>query len=102
MEGLALIAAALLGGGGIGSFVLSIRRPRGEGDRENTLIDQYQEQVASLRDEVAQVKKENEKLRSREVLVISHLWTLHQHIMEGKPPPPPPFPAGLFGDGVTP
>ncbi len=92
MEGLALIAAAILGGGGIGSLVLAIRRPRGSGDRENTFIDQLQEERGGALERIR-------GLEARELIRDDYIMLLRQHIAEGKPPPPPPFPAGLVQGG---
>lgn len=93
-----LVVGVLVGSGGIGSMVVIFFKPkRAAGVRENDLIDQYQEQVTELRSEVAELKRESERKTARESLMIQHVWELHQHIVDQKPPPPPPFPPGLLG-----
>lgn len=71
--------------GGVAVLVALLNRG---GVRENALIDQLQEQVASVS------KRLDESLR-RERIRDDYIHTLRDHIDQGKKPPSPPWPEGL-------
>lgn len=75
----ALIAA-------VAGVVVAILNRRGT--RENALIDQLQEQLASVETRV------NASLH-RERIRDDYIHELRDHIDQRKPPPPPPWPEGL-------
>lgn len=82
---------------GIGGFTTYlVAKANRKGTSENLLIDQYQEDNASLRTELALANNKIEKQESRERVLIDYVYKLHQHIMEGKAPPPPEFPRELL------
>lgn len=78
-----------------------------KGRPENALIDQLQEEVASLRSgrdaelavmkkDITDLKDEQNKSKRRERIRDDYINKLRHHIEEGKPPPAPEWPAGLY------
>jgi hypothetical protein len=58
-------------------------------DSGQLMIDQLQEEMGTLRREVAD-------LRRTQRLQGDYIGELRRHIADGHPPPPPPFPQGLI------
>lgn len=88
------LAAAILGSGGIGGYLSS------RGSRENKLIDQQQEDMATLRETAAKDKAEMQakfdKLEARLKVVIDYNWRIIAHFADGNPPPPPQPPPEMY------
>ena len=89
----AVVIAAVLGSGGVGSVVTAwiSRRPRPV-ERENSIIDQLQEENCKLSTRLDKAEKKIDSLHDRERILIGYVYELYAHIAEGKPPPPPPMP----------
>lgn len=86
-----MIVAAITAMGVIGSAYLtsrvSNRKLRADGPHQ--LVDQLQEEVATLRREVAETRK-TQRIQG------DYIGQLRRHIADGNPPPPPSFPEGLI------
>ena len=78
-----------------------------KGRPENALIDQLQEEVASIRTEkaaevalmkkdIADLKDEQRASKKRERIRDDYINKLRRHIEAGMPPPPPEWPEGLY------
>ncbi|WNM72243.1 hypothetical protein SEA_GUSANITA_22 [Arthrobacter phage Gusanita] len=78
-----------------------------KGRPEHALIDQLQEEVASLRKgrdeeiavmkkDIADLKTEQNKSKKRERIRDDYINKLREHINAGNPPPPPAWPEGLY------
>lgn len=99
-QGVALIVAALLGTGGIGAV---IRNNTPKGQRENALIDQYQQQAAEQDARMRRLELRADAAVRREHIRDDYIMELRRHIADSKPPPPPPWPSELaaFDGGHT-
>lgn len=92
LSGLAAIGA-LLTTGGIGVWVNKLRGDKPTiGSREIGLVNELQEEVASLRAEVRTLRDEVREWAAREDQLVQHIYVLNEHITAGTPPPPPPIP----------
>lgn len=89
-----------LGAGAIGS-VLIYRNTKASNQttRENSLVDQLQEQVQGAINEAKEAKKEasearveSNRLRGELARMSTFAWQLYDHINRGHPPPPPEWP----------
>jgi len=58
-------------------------------DAAQTMIDQHQEDIVSLRARVAALERAD-RIKS------DYIGVLRRHIADGHPPPPPPWPAELL------
>lgn len=67
-----------------------------KGKPENALIDQLQEEMASMRGDIAELKAEQSKAKRRERIRDDYINKLREHINLGNPPPPPAWPEGLY------
>ncbi|MEQ4566170.1 hypothetical protein [Paenarthrobacter sp. CAP02] len=67
-----------------------------KGRPENALIDQLQEEMTSMRGDIAALKTEQNKARRREMIRDNYINRLRDHINAGNPPPPPEWPEGLY------
>jgi hypothetical protein len=67
-----------------------------KGRPENALIDQLQEQMASMRGDINDLKTEQSKAKRRELIRDNYINKLREHINLGNPPPPPEWPEGLY------
>ena len=78
-----------------------------KGRPENALIDQLQEEVASIRTEkaneiagmkkdITELKTEQARSKTRERIRDDYINKLRHHIASGFPPPPPEWPEGLY------
>lgn len=67
-----------------------------KGRPENALIDQLQEEMASMRGDIAELKAEQSKAKRRERIRDDYINKLREHINLGNPPPPPAWPEGLY------
>ena len=101
------IVVGLMGAGGIGSVIVKHMEIRAEerktassGDKENQLIDQYQEHAASQDAKIERLEDRMDASYRRERVRDDYIAVLRQHIADGKPPPPPPFPPGLLAGGA--
>lgn len=77
-----------LGGVLIGWLTWKQSKKRDSRAGEHELIDQYQEDLASVKADVAQ----HAKVINAQA---DYIGALRAHIAAGKPPPPPPYPEGL-------
>jgi TolA-binding protein len=66
------------------------------GKPENALIDQLQEEMVSMRGDIASLKLEQNKAKRREQIRDNYINQLRRHIEAGNPPPPPEWPEGLY------
>lgn len=66
-----------------------------KGTRENKIIDQLQEQMQSMRDDIANLKTEQDKSKKRERARDDYISRLRYHIDSGHPPPAPEWPDEL-------
>lgn len=100
-------AIAALGAIVVGYFGLVANRARLRSDSGNARIDQYQEDLAAMRAERVEDRKQAADQRSDDLARTARLerivrtqgdyiGELRKHIADGKPPPPPPFPQGLI------
>lgn len=83
----ALVLAIVAGGYKVVTKFITPRAT--QGTRENSFMDQLQEQLS-------RAEASNLRASARELALINHILVLNAHIAEGKPPPPPPMPAELF------
>jgi uncharacterized protein HemX len=78
-----------------------------KGKPENALIDQLQEEIASIRAEkprelaetkkdIADLRVEQAKSKKRERIRDDYINKLRRHIEDGNPPPAPEWPEGLY------
>ena len=67
-----------------------------KGRPENALIDQLQEEMVSMRGDIANLKSEQGKAKRREMIRDNYINKLREHINAGNPPPPPEWPEGLY------
>jgi hypothetical protein len=67
-----------------------------KGKPENALIDQLQEEMGTMRKDIADLKSEQQKSRKRERIRDDYINKLRRHIEAGMPPPPPEWPEGLY------
>lgn len=90
-----------------GAFAVYTAKIQHKGRPEHALIDQLQEEVASLRTgrdteialmkkDISDLKTEQDKSKKRERIRDDYINKLRHHIEEGKPPPAPEWPAGLY------
>ncbi|AYN55804.1 hypothetical protein PP635_gp25 [Arthrobacter phage Auxilium] len=90
-----------------GAFAVYTAKIQHKGRPEHALIDQLQEEVASLRTgrdteialmkkDISDLKTEQDKSKRRERIRDDYINKLRRHIEEGKPPPAPEWPAGLY------
>lgn len=102
--GVGIVATAILGAGGIGQ-IINARRPKG--DRENALIDQYQELDEKRQVEIENLKKQHAadrvewevrftKLEDRTRLIIQYNYDLLKWAATGATPPPPDPPVEMY------
>lgn len=69
------------------TYRASIKKLRSDSGQQ--AIDQYQEDIAEMRKEITQLK--------RQVRIQGdYIGQLRRHIADGQPPPPPPWPEGLI------
>lgn len=90
-QALLTIVLAIGGSGGLATYLGHFRRPKGV--RENDLIDQLQEETATLRVRM-------DRFEHRERVLLDYVGTLRYHIYTEAPPPPPPFPDALKPQAV--
>ena len=79
----------------IGVIVSAVLTKRGsdrklKSDAGQQMIDQLQEEMATLRKEIADMRR-IQRLQG------DYIGQLRRHIADGHPPPPPPFPEKLIG-----
>lgn len=90
-----------------GGFAVYTAHIQHKGKPEHALIDQLQEEMATIRtdkaNEIAAVKKdiadlqaEQKASKRRERIRDDYINKLRRHIEEGKPPPAPEWPEGLY------
>ena len=90
-----------------GGFAVYTAKIQHKGRPEHALIDQLQEEIASIRTEkaaelsamkkdISDLKDEQRKSKKRERIRDDYINKLRRHIEEGKPPPAPEWPAGLY------
>jgi len=85
-----IVAAIGVGGAWVTAKIQHKGRP------ENALIDQLQEEMASMRGDITALKVEQNKARRRELIRDNYINRLRDHINAGNPPPPPEWPEGLY------
>lgn len=101
----ALIAA--VGAVLVGWMGLMSNRARRRADTGNARIDQYQEDLAAMRAERVEDRRQAAEQRAEDVARTARLeqiarvqgdyiGELRRHIADGRPPPPPPYPSGLI------
>lgn len=66
------------------------------GKPENALIDQLQEEMTTMRKDIAELKLEQNQAKKRERIRDDYINKLRRHIEAGMPPPPPEWPEGLY------
>ncbi|MEV7472221.1 hypothetical protein AB0N33_00725 [Pseudarthrobacter oxydans] len=86
------VIVAVIGFGG--AFVTS--KIQHKGRPENALIDQLQEEMLTMRKDIADLKTEQQKSKRREMIRDNYINRLREHINAGNPPPPPEWPEGLY------
>lgn len=88
------IIVAVLGSGGVAGLLSS------RSTREGALIDQYQENIAEVRADLATEKaariEDRENFNSTITVMMGHIIALHQWADEGANPPPPAIPPELW------
>lgn len=78
----------------VGTLVSTRIQHRGK--PENALIDQLQEEMGSMRSDIAELKLEQQRSKKRERIRDDYINKLRRHIEDGNPPPAPDWPAGLY------
>ena len=66
------------------------------GKPENALIDQLQEEMTTMRKDIADLKLEQNQAKKRERIRDDYINKLRRHIEAGMPPPPHEWPEGLY------
>ncbi len=82
-------ALTLVGVLGASYFTWLASRQNKRADAAQTMIDQHQEDIASLRIRVAALERAD-RIKS------DYIGVLRRHIADRRPPPPPPWPADLL------
>jgi outer membrane murein-binding lipoprotein Lpp len=67
-----------------------------KGKPENALIDQLQEEMGAMRQDITDLKTEQQKSKRRERIRDDYINKLRRHIEDGNPPPAPDWPEGLY------
>jgi uncharacterized membrane protein (DUF106 family) len=65
-------------------------------DSGQQMIDQHQEDIATLRKEAAEQRAEIFAMQRIQRIQGDYVGELRRHIADGNPPPPPPYPTGLI------
>lgn len=85
---LAAVVTAI-GAGLVGWFGYLASRRNNRADVGQRMIDQHQEDIASLRGRVTHLERTQH-------IQGDYIGQLRKHIADGKPPPPPSWPEGLI------
>lgn len=93
---LTIPAIATVAAAAVGALVAwSSARLQHRGKPENALIDQLQEEQATMREDITTLKTDARASLRREYVRDNYIRELRHHIDSGKPPPPPPWPPEL-------
>ena len=90
-----------------GGFAVYTAKIQHKGRPEHALIDQLQEEIASIRTEkaaelsamkkdISDLKAEQKASKRRERIRDDYINKLRRHIEDGNPPPAPDWPEGLY------
>lgn len=90
----ALITTVGVAFGGWLTFLASRRKQASDAGQQ--MIDQHQEDIAELREDRDEQKREIAALRRTQMIQGDYIGQLRRHIADGEPPPPPPYPSGLI------